>query len=539
LIRLAINVSKFNHNRQTPFQGLALKKVHTGIITDIQEEILSIRCQGDHTDIKVTRVIWQNIKYVIDENKQLQEHVIGTFTQYPIKLAWAITIHKSQGLTFERAIIDAQASFAHGQVYVALSRCKTFEGLVLRTPISAQSIRMDQTISSFNTESQQQNPDEASLFEARKSTQSELIKELFDFHNIKQRLTHLYKLIESDHRSLAGETWDTMRKLTLFWNKEIQDIGDKFLIQLETYLNQQTLPEENVILQERIQKGSTYLLSKLQGYFLDTLTSLDVDADNKEIQKTLRHAREQTLKESSEKVQLLKVSEHKFETNRYLQTKANASIDFTIKKLPKKLLPKEEVPYVHGDLYRTIKQWRDQRALERDLPVYMILSQQSIKLICNELPGNLAALAGIKGLGKRKIDQYGVQLIELIEDFCSRNQLQTHLDVESPGIEVHKKIKGETRKLTYSLFQAGKSISEIAQEREMAISTVEGHLTDAIRAGIVSITKVLDEKKINKMKALMLAHPEFTIKGLKDQVGEEYSYGEIRMIRASIYSDKI
>ena len=76
---------------------------------------------------------WQNVKYVLNETtKEVEEQVIGGFKQYPLKLAWAITIHKSQGLTFEKAIIDAQSAFAPGQVYVALSRCKTFEGMVLK-----------------------------------------------------------------------------------------------------------------------------------------------------------------------------------------------------------------------------------------------------------------------------------------------------------------------------------------------------------------------------------------------------------------------
>jgi ATP-dependent exoDNAse (exonuclease V) alpha subunit len=99
-----------------------------GKVIRMDEDEVYVKCPDDEDEILVKREEWQNVKYFLDEEtKEVKENVIGTFTQYPLKLAWAITIHKSQGLTFEKAIIDANASFAHGQVYVALSRCKNFD----------------------------------------------------------------------------------------------------------------------------------------------------------------------------------------------------------------------------------------------------------------------------------------------------------------------------------------------------------------------------------------------------------------------------
>ena len=115
-----------------------------GMITDIEDDTVFVRCPDDEDEIAVTPLLWDNVKYSIDETTaEIKEEIEGSFSQIPLKLAWAITIHKSQGLTFERAIIDAEASFAHGQVYVALSRCKTLEGMVLSTPISNRSIIND------------------------------------------------------------------------------------------------------------------------------------------------------------------------------------------------------------------------------------------------------------------------------------------------------------------------------------------------------------------------------------------------------------
>ena len=92
---------------------------------------------------------WGNYKYVLNEDtKEITEEIEGVFRQYPIRLAWAITIHKSQGLTFERAIIDARNSFI-GQTYVALSRCKTLEGMVLETPLRREAIISDRIVDDF------------------------------------------------------------------------------------------------------------------------------------------------------------------------------------------------------------------------------------------------------------------------------------------------------------------------------------------------------------------------------------------------------
>ena len=122
-----------------------------GRITHIDDDLIFVRCPGDPTDIAVAPAQWQNVKYSLnEETKQIDEQIVGIFTQYPLKLAWAITIHKSQGLTFERAIVDAQAAFAYGQVYVALSRCKSFEGIVLRSRISGSSVKTDPVVQAFS-----------------------------------------------------------------------------------------------------------------------------------------------------------------------------------------------------------------------------------------------------------------------------------------------------------------------------------------------------------------------------------------------------
>ena len=118
-----------------------------GIITAISRETVNVQCANEVDEIVTEKEMWDNINYSInDETKELKEDIVGSFKQIPLRLAWAITIHKSQGLTFERAIIDAEASFAHGQTYVALSRCRTLQGIILQQPMRPQDIMTDERV---------------------------------------------------------------------------------------------------------------------------------------------------------------------------------------------------------------------------------------------------------------------------------------------------------------------------------------------------------------------------------------------------------
>src|SRR5690606_27434000 len=116
-------------------------------VTKIADDEVYVRAAGEEDELKVEKETWRNIRYRYNnEADRIEEEELGTFQQYPIRLAWAITIHKSQGLTFEKAIIDAGASFAPGQVYVALSRLTSLEGLVLHSKIYPHAIHTDERV---------------------------------------------------------------------------------------------------------------------------------------------------------------------------------------------------------------------------------------------------------------------------------------------------------------------------------------------------------------------------------------------------------
>ena len=141
-----------------------------GEVCAINEKGFSVRPADRDGVIDVERETWQNCKYRINaETNEIEEKVEGTFSQFPVKAAWAITIHKSQGLTFSHAIIDAHASFTHGQTYVALSRCKTLQGMVLAAPITRSSLISDSTVDAYTREIRNGIPTESDVERMRRA----------------------------------------------------------------------------------------------------------------------------------------------------------------------------------------------------------------------------------------------------------------------------------------------------------------------------------------------------------------------------------
>ena len=194
-----------------------------GHITSISNDGITVRCAGDNEDIKVEQQEWENTRYVINPStKVIEPQVQGVFCQYPLRLAWAITIHKSQGLTFEHAIIDAGRSFASGQVYVALSRCKSLEGLVLASPINEDGIINDGRVTDYI--SRQQRAAEESigrLPDLKEEYYRTQLLDMFDFAGIYNAQQMLNRVLLEHFRSYP--------RLTLLHKLVLQNIKTKVI----------------------------------------------------------------------------------------------------------------------------------------------------------------------------------------------------------------------------------------------------------------------------------------------------------------------
>jgi dephospho-CoA kinase len=260
-----------------------------GKVMDVKNDCIYVKCPQDVENIPVEQLEWQNIQYTIDEKAEtIKEKVIGTFTQFPLKLAWAITIHKSQGLTFEKAIIDANAAFAHGQVYVALSRCKTLDGIVLISPISKKCIKHDQGVLQFMNNIENDIPDDNCFNKCKLDYQLSLLKKLFNFKPIEQHMHAMLRIIQKNITSIPPELVEIVVQTNELITDEIIEISYRFEKQLDRLIAKNSNIAENELLQERIQKGCVYFSEKAETIIVNFLENIEIDINNKKLGKSLK-----------------------------------------------------------------------------------------------------------------------------------------------------------------------------------------------------------------------------------------------------------
>ena len=319
-----------------------------GEIVEISESHVCVLCAGDAEGIEVEPLEWENAQYQLNpETRVIETKIQGTFRQLPLRLAWAITIHKSQGLTFERAIIDANLSFAPGQVYVALSRCKTLEGMVLSAPIEARAIIADKRVEDYIGHQEEEAQKSISqLPQLKEEYYRFLLLELFDFHDIFYKEEHLLRLMTEFFYHSFTDTTELHKRVLSNFSSQTMSISDKWLQKIRQSSMEQLHTEE---FQERVKRSAEWFETSIQEVFAQSIElAAQIKSNNKQAMsrftESLADVRQAVL---SRRFLLSKIADQGFSIPIYLHEKQYSLLDAIdedkIKK-PRKQRVKKEKP---------------------------------------------------------------------------------------------------------------------------------------------------------------------------------------------------
>jgi hypothetical protein len=391
---------------------------------------------------------WENKKYTLqDDQAELDEEIIGSFEQFPVKLAWAITVHKSQGLTFDKAIIDVSEAFADGQVYVAMSRLRSLDGLILRTHINHSAISTDKNVADFVALNNQPDRLANAMKERQQHFLVDIIGKTFDFSALIKDIRYVIKdNANSPHKDYVN---NVLEKLATALTLEKVNT-DKFRSQLATLLS-----TDQSLLLERIGKGSTYYRNLLS-----------------EKLKTLLHHQQEMRQHKRVKTYLTQLTE----------------LDVA---LTRKL---EEVDKA------------------------LVLTQGILNGVEN---------FDVASLKQQRLSERAAILGELQEQQPA---------VKARKEKKQKKIKTDERstyEITIDLLKSGMTTAEIAKARELAISTIEGHLAKAVESGTIPISSFVKEDVVQDISSVMHNSTDaYSLSELNQHFKGKYGFGVLKAVVA-------
>ncbi|MCD4791828.1 MAG: helix-turn-helix domain-containing protein [Bacteroidales bacterium] len=500
-----------------------------GEITGFDDNIITVKCEGDYEEIDAGKETWENIRYNINkESKEIEEDFIGSFTQYPLRLAWAITIHKSQGLTFEKAVIDASAAFAHGQTYVALSRCKTLKGLVLSSKISESAIICDREVRDFNKHSEENQPDEKELKNAIYDYQAELIDDLFNY----KQLFYRFRIFEKNLREYSGNYTGNIGETILEINEKalpkISGVAQSFIKQVNSILKENPDAEKNNLLQERLKKAAEYFIKFHDDEIIKKLENSSFETDNNSVQKAINESLSSTNEILNIKQKSLNACLTGFNIKTYLDIRAKSALED--KKKTKQKFKVQEVATLYPELYARLKEWRKEEGEANDIKLFMVAANKTLQEIANKLPVTSKQLKAISGIGKVKFTQYGEDLISIVLDFIQNNDIDPNEDMPEP-IKPTKPEKKKNWEISYEMYKDGKTIEEIAKAQNFVASTIENHLGRFVASGEIKIEEFVNDKTVQTIKTYFEKHPNTTLTDAKTALPNEITWSQLKLVQ--------
>ena len=493
----------------------------------------TVTVQSDGERITVSRLKWQNMEYTLNpENQEVEEKEVGSFTQIPLRLAWAVTIHKSQGLTFDKVIVDAGHAFAHGQVYVALSRCTSFEGLVLKTFITRDALVSDYSVDRFVEQLPEKEPTQEKVDTLRHAYELETMLELIDFEGLYRDFSKLTKIVYGNDNLFEDAMIKDLAQRRNRIYEELCSVSRKFESQICRLHEEAPSCEQNPALQERLKKGVAYFDEHLKSIAAGLL-DLPFKTDNQTVNEQLTEALKRLKEDLYVKGCCLEACKGGFTVKDYQKTKSVKLIEDETSE--KKKVEIKFDPGKSGSLYSILISWRNAQAEADDVPASNIAPLKTLKAIAQEKPVTPSALKAIVGMGSKRMKVYGAEILNIVLRHLGQDPEATDLSQISEEPEKkEKKQRGDSNRLTKEMFDKGMSVEEIAKERGFAVSTIYGHLAKLVEQGTMEASQFIKEEKYNEILEYFESTFDPNLSAAKDVLGDDYQYGEIKAVLAEL-----
>lgn len=385
-----------------------------GTVVELEDNNVYVTCDGEDDPIQVNYETWENntFSYNRKENS-VDVKTIGTFTQLPLRLAWAITIHKSQGLTFQKVAIDAANSFTSGQVYVALSRCTSLDGIVLLSPINSNSIMVDSRIQRFSKNNFNEDLLPDFVNRKKRDTLCNMLIKLFSFNLLEVAVLDLKGYVTEFRADFSDYTPEMVENI-LSIVQDLSDVGTRFAVQLRKITN----ANDFSLLNSRVNDAKKYFLQRLET-LEKAMDITNVSTKKKERANKFSKFLNEVNKNLQETLFFLKNLDDNISVEQFYMLRH----EFVVEKVNYNIYEEEKEDAneqtVDSELiaviYSKLMAWRNNLAKELDIPSYLIFKKDTIMEMAQKMPDTKDKLLKINGVGKVKAGKYGQECIDIIK----------------------------------------------------------------------------------------------------------------------------